>query len=121
MMSFEDYVQQVRSDAIQCIENGEYDYCQDIDEVMDGLWIDDGVTGNGSGSYTFDAHQARENVAGLIGDEDFAAELGDLGTTAGEVFGKDPESIDVTARCLALGHVSADIEEAWDARGGEAA
>ena len=113
MLDLDGYKAQVRADAM-----GSYvGYCDGFGEVYDELFVDDAVTGNGSGSYTFDAAVALDNVRGLLGDEAFAAELADLGMGA-EVFARDPESVDVIARCLALGCVSGDLERAWDALAG---
>ena len=88
---------------------GEYDYtdCTDLDEakawLYDQLWIDDSVTGNGSGSYTFNRAKAAEYIAGN----------GDLFVEAADAFGlgldgyrkafEEPEYCDLTIRCYLLG------------------
>lgn len=75
----------------------------DIEEQLyDDLWVEDSVTGNGSGSYTFNSWQAAEMVCH---NEDLLAE-------ALEEFGCDlqcykraiesPEYADVTIRCYLL-------------------
>jgi hypothetical protein len=81
------------------------------DEIFDELWIDDSVTGNASGSYTFNSFKAREYVAG---NEDLLVE-------ALEEFGSDdssykkaltdPEYADVTIRCYLLAEVLTDVLE----------
>lgn len=114
-MKFEDYKEQVLEDALQRIEWGDYDYCNDFEEVYDDMFLDDGITGNGSGSYTFNTWQAEQNTAGLVYDEDFIFELKGMGYTL-DVFEQGAESVDVIARCLALPYVMSDIEYAWHER-----
>ena len=69
--------------------------------MYDALFTDDAVTGNGSGSYTFNAARAAENARDLAFDDEFIAEA--------------PEAVDVVARCLALGLVSDALEAAYEA------
>lgn len=122
-MKFQDYIDETRENAIEVIEQGDYDYIiQDADDaeeaaekIAEELWIDDGVTGNGSGSFTFNTAKAKENTAELVWDEDFIFELEDL-AFGFEVFKKGAEAVDVIARCLALGHVHSDIEDAVEER-----
>lgn len=83
------------------------------EEAYDGLFLDDAVTGNASGSYTFNASQALGNILGLVGDAEFASELADLGYAPCEAWAMGPEALDVVARCLALGCVSGELEEAY--------
>lgn len=112
MMGFSDYIEQVRADAAEAVREGAA-WASSWDEMLDELYIDDSVTGNGSGSYTFSAARALENVRGLVGDGDFMAEAAGAGYGA-DIFGRDPETIDVIARCLALGRVSGELEEAFE-------
>lgn len=122
-MKFQDYIDETRENAIEVIEQGDYDYIiQDADDaeeaaekIADELWIDDGVTGNGSGSYTFSRAKAQENTAELVWDEDFIFELEGL-AFGFEVFKKGAEAVDVIARCLALSHVRSDVECAVEER-----
>lgn len=121
-MEFSDYISQVTSDAIEQIEWGEYDYCSDFDDVYDAMWADDSITGNGSGSYTFNRSKAWDNVTGnnwsncLLFDDDFIGELDDMAIDMGDLLKQGPEAIDVTARCFALGYARDDIEQAWNER-----
>lgn len=107
-MLFSEYIDQVEQDAREYLAD-EADYIShDPDEAIDTLWTADSVTGNGSGSYTFNTGKAWDNVTGsdwtecLLFDEDFTAELEDMGETIGHLFEQGPEAIDVTARVLAL-------------------
>lgn len=112
MMTFEDYKREVLMDARQAIEEN-VGWWESWDEAYDGLFVDDSVTGNGSGSYTFNAARARENVRGLLYDDEFMSEAEGAGIGV-EVFGRGPEAVDVIARCLALGCVSGELEAAYE-------
>lgn len=77
-------------------------------KLQDELWANDAVTGNASGSYTFNAWKAEENICHNL----------DLLKEAYECFGFDlpeefesAEACDVTIRCYLLGEC---IEAALD-------
>ena len=73
------------------------DYAEKLNEE---LWIDDGVTGNGSGSYFCNAYEAEEALAG---NWDLAAEaLEEFGCNNINPFDKGAEWVDVTIRCYLL-------------------
>lgn len=112
MMTFEDYKRDVLRDAAQAIEENA-EWWGSWEEAYDALFVDDSVTGNGSGSYTFNAAEARENVRGLLYDGEFMAEAEGAGFGIG-VFKRGPEAVDVIARCLALGCVSGELEAAYE-------
>ncbi|MCX4379492.1 MAG: hypothetical protein OSJ61_25575 [Lachnospiraceae bacterium] len=73
--------------------------------LNDTLWTEDSVTGNGSGSYTFNTYKAEEHICHNL----------DLLAEACEEFGTvDPlkegaESCDVTIRCYLLGQAIAEV------------
>lgn len=72
-------------------------------ELNERLWVDDSVTGNGSGSYTFNAWRAEENLAHnwdlmVEAAKDFGMEQPVIGD--GWEYG--PEYWDVTIRCYLL-------------------
>ena len=115
-MTFNDYKQAVKDDAIQIIEWGDLDYCDDSDQLYDELFTRDGVTGNGSGSYTFNTAQAEENTKELFYDDEFLDEARGMGYTIDDLLEQGAESIDVIARCLALPYVMSEIEEAYNDR-----
>lgn len=77
----------------------DYDEPEDAqDAIQEDLWIDDSVTGNGSGSYTFNTFMAElflVNNGDLYGDalDDFGGE-----------YDRSPEARDVTIRCHLLGN-----------------
>ena len=81
------------------------------DELNDDLWTDDAVTGNGSGSYTFNRAKAAEYV---IDNPDLVEEMVkeycvSAETVAGKFLASDWEYFDVSIRCYVLGSA---IEEA---------
>ena len=105
-MSNYNYYEGVR-EAVQVIL-GDYDP-RGADETLeeyrerlnDCLWLDDGVTGNGSGSYTFNSAKAREYV--LAGIEQVTEACQEFGVSLGELIeAGEWERLDVTARCYYL-------------------
>ena len=103
------YYENMKDDIKNYIEeNYENDELLDYDELYDEMFIADSVTGNGSGSYTFNTWKAEENISHNI----------DLAQEAYENFGYDgvkfedgAEAIDVTIRCYFLGSVLQDVLE----------
>ena len=71
------------------------------EDLRDRLWVEDGVTGNGSGSYTFNAWKAEENLChnlDLLGDA-----LTEFGCGPDYMMSHGAEECDVTIRCYLLG------------------
>ena len=85
------------------------------EKLPDELWTADSVTGNGSGSYTFNSYQAKEYIDGDRNAEEYIRELIeeyclDSKTVAEHLF--DWEYWDVSIRCYMLyTAVSEVIEE----------
>ena len=84
------------------------------EQLNDDLWIEDSVTGNGSGSYTFDRAKAKEYVQGDPEAQgyikDMCDEFGIDGATIGEKFlDEDWEYFDVSIRCYLLGQVLGEV------------
>lgn len=71
------------------------------EKLNDELWTVDSVTGNASGSYTFNTWEAEENLAH---NWDLLAEALD-GT---DVLRQGAEAMDVTIRCYLLGQAIAE-------------
>ena len=76
------------------------------ESLNDDLWADDDITGNGSGSYTFDSEKAKEYLMGDPNAEDYIKDcISEFGieakTVAEHIF--DWEYWDVTIRCYLLG------------------
>lgn len=112
------YLENVKEDVKNYIEenkdNESYNF-NDEEELkqllFDDLWIDDSVTGNGSGSYYFNSYKARESVQG---NEDLLIEaLEEFGNDA-ESYKRsmiDPEFADVTIRCYLLSQAIDEVLE----------
>ncbi len=71
-----------------------------FEKLQDILWTEDTVTGNGSGSYTFNSFQAGEN---LVGNFDILREAFDaFDIDYGDFLRKGVEFADVIIRCYLL-------------------
>mgnify|MGYP000287096957 FL=1 len=76
------------------------------EKLNDELWTVDSVTGNASGSYTFNTWEAEENLAH---NWDLLAEaLDEFGQDGTDVLRQGAESMDVTIRCYLLGQAIAE-------------
>ena len=80
------------------------------EKFNDELWIDDAVTGNASGSYTFSTYAAEENLSHNM---DLLAEVCDeFGGDVGDAIRRGAEYCDVTIRCYMLsGAISEFLDE----------
>lgn len=105
-----DYKEAIKNDISEYIAENEYyltGYTRDEleDKLNDDLWIEDSVTGNGSGSYTFSRYDAQQYVTedGMQYLQE-AAEEGFLSSeeTAERFLSDDFEYFDVTIRCYLL-------------------
>lgn len=76
------------------------------EKLNDELWTVDSVTGNASGSYTFNTWEAEENLAH---NWDLLAEaLDEFGRDGTDVLRQGAEAMDVTIRCYLLGQAIAE-------------
>lgn len=109
------YLEAVTNDAKQAIlENLKYWEFSDRDELEEKaneeLWVDDSVTGNASGSYTFNTWQAEENLCHNMNELEKACD--EFGQDIGEAVKQGAEYCDVTIRCYLLSQaISAAIDE----------
>lgn len=98
------------------------DYTDDRDGLEeylnDTLWIEDCVTGNASGSYTFNRWTAKEYV---LDNTDLLAEayteFGQKENIADVICDNDWESADITIRCYLLGQAIAEVLDNLDSDG----
>lgn len=110
-----DYLEVVTNDAKQAIlenlENWNFSDREELEEIAnDNLWIDDSVTGNGSGSYTCNAWQAEENLCHNMDELEEACN--EFEQDIGEAVKQGAEYCDVTIRCYLLSQaISAAIDE----------
>lgn len=87
----------------------DYDDLEDAqDEIQEDLWADDGVTGNGSGSYTFSTFMAELY---LVGNGDL---YGEALEEYGGKYDSSPEARDVIIRCHLLGNAISEALESED-------
>lgn len=114
------YMENMVKDVLEAIEDNynmnDYSNRDELEQVLyDDLWVDDGVTGNASGSYYCNAWKAEEAVC----------HNWDLLQEAMEAFGcedinpieKGAEWCDVTIRCYLLGQAIAEALDQLEAAG----
>lgn len=105
-----DYTAEIKDDIRSYISNNsiepkDYESRDQMYEALyDNLWVDDSVTGNGSGSYTFNSAKAENN---LVGNRDLLSDaMDEFGSNSTEDWKKAalmPEWADVVIRCYLLG------------------
>lgn len=119
------YLEAIKEDVKQAIEENINldDYRGDRDsleeKLNDDLWVDDSVTGNASGSYTFNSYTAKNYVQDNLDLLKEAAEEFCCTDRAEKwLFDEAWEDADVTIRCYllgqAIGEVLDEIEESGD-------
>ena len=115
------YLEELKSDVSNYIKEVASDYmdCEDMDELRDSLydnlWDEDSVTGNGSGSYTFNREKAKEYVSDNM---DLMVEaykdLDSIESLVDDLEALDFETIDVTIRCYLLSQALDEVLEDGD-------
>lgn len=108
------YLQAVTNDVLSYIEENAIKVTtsnrEEVEsQLNDDLFCCDSVTGNGSGSYTFNAWEAEENICHNL---DLLAEaIEELGGNM-DVLNDGAEACDVTIRCYLLSQaISAALDE----------
>lgn len=105
------YMKAMTEDIKEYIQNevtlSDYSDRDELEEYLnDTLWTEDSVTGNASGSYTFNTYKAEEYICHNL---DLLAEaIQEFGSTE-NVLGKGAEWCDVTIRCYLLGQAIAEV------------
>lgn len=118
MADFYDYKQAVKDDIRQWIDDnvepGTYKSRDDMDSgIYDDLFVDDQVTGNGSGSYWFnraDAEKVLYDGLDYLGDA-----IDEYGST--DCLREGAEACDVTIRCYLLGECLSDVLDDLESEG----
>lgn len=115
------YLEELKSDVKNYINEVASDYmdCEDMDELRDelydNLWDEDSVTGNGSGSYTFNREKAKEYVSDNM---DLMVEaykdFDSIESLVDDLEALDFETIDVTIRCYLLSQALDEVLEDED-------
>ena len=109
------YLEQMKEDIRNYIEeNGIVVTSENVEEMQeklyDDLWTEDSVTGNGSGSYTFNSYKAKEYV---VDNMELVQEMVsefciDSNIVAEKFLNEDWEYFDVSIRCYLLGQAIDD-------------
>lgn len=109
-----DYKEEVKNDVLQYIRDevdlSAFDDMEELEEYLNkALWIEDSVTGNASGSYTFSTWEAEENICHNL---DLLAEaLEEFGQSL-DILKDGAEAADVAIRCYLLaGAIAEALEE----------
>ena len=112
------YLENIKADVKEYIDNEinlkDFSDREELEEKLnDTLWINDSVTGNASGSYTFNSYKAMEYVLDNMDLlEEMCGEFGVDNETIGKKFLEGAwEWMDVSIRCYLLGQA---ISEALD-------
>ena len=124
-MSSYDYNYEMRQDVRNAIDEGysldEWRGRRDEleEKLNDDLWIDDGVTGNASGSYQCNSYKAMQAVMDnmeLLQEalDEFGADYADIGL---KFMAGDWEYFDVTIRCYLLSSIVSDVLDDMEADG----
>lgn len=110
-MNYNDYLVEVESDALDFLDENIECY-DDFDDVFDAMFCSDSVTGNGSGSYTFNSYKAQQNVKDAIFDENIVTLLDWNGINIFDTLrDRGAETLDVIIRCYVLSDIYSIIEE----------
>lgn len=118
------YREAVKDDVLEYINNEinfeDFDTLEDLEEHLnDVLFNEDSVTGNASGSYTFNTYEAEENICHNF---DLLADALDEFGGGCDILRGGAEAADVTIRCYllgeciadALGEIESDFDEAHE-------
>lgn len=124
-MSSYDYNYEMRQDVRNAIDEGysldEWRGRRDEleEKLNDDLWIDDGVTGNASGSYYCNSYKAMQAVTDNM--ELLQEALDEFGADYADIWRRfmagDWEYFDVTIRCYLLSSIIADALDDMEADG----
>ena len=112
-----DYNEAIREDVKEYIKNEidleEWRGNRDgLEEKLNHLlWMVDSVTGNASGSYTFNTYEAEENICHNL---DLLAEACEEFGVSMDVLKDGAEACDVTIRCYLLSGAISDVLDELD-------
>lgn len=115
------YLEEMKNDVMEYVNNEidlkDYEDRDELEqELNDVLWTVDSVTGNASGSYTFNRWQAKEYVVDNIGElEEAVREFCiDSKTVTDKFLSEEWEYFDVTIRCYLLWQAIGEVLDEMD-------
>ena len=111
-VNFDSYIEETRANAIEEIPqyySTKEEALDNTENIYDNLFVSDSVTGNGSGSYTFDREKAKGLIQDAMYDDRFISHMDDMGFSSRDILDQGAEGIDVMLRCAALDQL--DMEE----------
>ena len=118
------YLEAVKTDVAEYIrdEINFSDWTENRDgleeDLYETLWTADSVTGNASGSYTFNTWKAEENLSHNWDEiETVAAEFGYEPTISVDGYEHGAEWWDVSIRCYYLGQAIAEVLDEYETEG----
>lgn len=100
------YFESMKEDVKEYLEGTDE---RDFNKLYDEMFLEDSITGNASGSYTFNTYKAEENICH---NQNLLKEaLEEFGEDYVEALEKGAEYCDVTIRCYLLGQVLTEVLE----------
>ena len=109
-----DYLETMKEDIRQWLEDNDWKDTyknmtrEELEEKLnEDLWTEDSVTGNASGSYTFNSYEAEENICHNMDLLQGALDM--FGETDVNILDKGAEWCDVTIRCSLLAQAIAEV------------
>ena len=109
-----DYLETMKEDIRQWLEDNDWkDTYKDMtreepeEKLNEDLWTEDSVTGNASGSYTFNSYEAEENICHNMDLLQGALDM--FGESDVNILNKGAEWCDVTIRCSLLAQAIAEV------------
>lgn len=105
------YLEAVKEDVKDYIDNeiilSDFTSREELEEKLnDDLWACDSVTGNASGSYTFNTYEAEENLCHNL---DLLAEACEEFESDIDILKNGAETCDVVIRCYLLGQAIGEV------------
>ena len=108
-MTIQDYKDEILNDVLQQAKENK-GYYDSLDTFRDACFLSDSITGNSSGSYTFNSQQAKENIEDLLFSDELESMFNKYGYES-IPYDKGPEYIDVSIRCFLLDEVINENED----------
>lgn len=110
---FADYYAQIEADIIDYFEfeETEFDKAEELESYYDDFFINDGITGNASGSYFCNSNKAEQMVNKVIWTEELLDYFREFGYDH-VPFEKGAEHIDVSIRCFMLSECLQEVIQA---------